>query len=169
MTPSKYVVTLQSSVSSHAMIHNTKYTHIQQSQEMLHQALQLYNPLIATKLTSKLNHWINTHQTMVKSSNLPNKWKITGLADLFLDYHTKTSIIPSINMFDGKNKEGGYAKNNSKRYSLRNKKQRVCCKMAGHSIGEQHMWQNTQRQIRKLTRLTREITTNRIVRSSSTE
>jgi hypothetical protein len=109
MTPSKYVVTLQSSVSSHAMIHNTKYTHIQQSQEMLHQALQSYNPSIATKLTGKLNHWINAHPTMVKSSNLPNKWKITGLADLFSDYHTKASITPSINMFDGKNKEGGYA------------------------------------------------------------
>jgi hypothetical protein len=137
MTPSKYVVTLQSSVSSHAMIHNTKYTHIQQSQEMLHQALQSYNPAIATKLTSELNHWINAHPTMVKSSNLPNKWKITGLADSFLDYHTKASITPSINMFDGKNKDGRYAKDSSKRYSLRNKKQCVCCKMEGHNIGEQ--------------------------------
>jgi hypothetical protein len=137
MTPSKYVVALQSSVSSHAMIHNTKYTHIQQSQEMLHQALQLYNPSIATKLTGELNQWINAHPTMAKSSNLPNKWKITGLADLFSDYHTKASITPSINMFDGKNKEGVYAKDNSKPYSLRNKKQCVCCKMAGHNIGEQ--------------------------------
>jgi hypothetical protein len=61
MTPSKYVVTLQSSVSSHAMIHNTKYTHIQKSQEMLHQALQSYNLSIATKLTSKLSITGSTH------------------------------------------------------------------------------------------------------------
>jgi hypothetical protein len=137
MTPSKYVVILQSDVSNHEMIHNTKYTHIQQSQEMLHQALQSYNPSIATKLTSEFNHWINAHPTMTKSSNLPNKWKITGLADLFSDYHTKASITLSINMFDGKNKDGGYTKDSNKRYSLRNKKQCVCCKMAGHNIGEQ--------------------------------
>jgi hypothetical protein len=74
---------------------------------MLHQALQSYNPSIATKLTNELNHWINAHPTMVKSSNLSNKWKTTGLADLFSDYHTKASITPSINMVDGKNKEDG--------------------------------------------------------------
>jgi hypothetical protein len=38
------------------MRHNITYTDIQQSQEMLHQALQSYNPYIATKLTGELNH-----------------------------------------------------------------------------------------------------------------
>jgi hypothetical protein len=55
MSPSKYVTTLQSAVTNHAMTHNTKYTNIQQSQEMLHQALQSYNTPISTKLTGELN------------------------------------------------------------------------------------------------------------------
>jgi hypothetical protein len=61
MSPSKYATTLQSSVSDHEMRHNRTYTDIQQSQEMLHQALQSYNPSIVTKLTGELNHWINAN------------------------------------------------------------------------------------------------------------
>lgn len=139
MSPSKYVTTLQSAVTNHAMTHNTRYNNIQQSQEMLHQALQSYNTPISTKLTGELNHWINANPTRVETGDLPNNWKITGLADQFADYHTTTSTpTPSINIFDGKKQEGGgYTKDNSKRFSLRNKKQCACCKMAGHSIGEQ--------------------------------
>jgi hypothetical protein len=55
MSPSKYATTLQSSVSDHEMRHNITYMDIQQPQEMLHQALQSYNPSIATKL--KLSDW----------------------------------------------------------------------------------------------------------------
>jgi hypothetical protein len=143
MSPSKYVTTLQSAVTNHAMTHNTKYNNIQQSQEMLHQALQSYNTPISTKLTGELNHWINANPTRVKTGDLPNNWKITGLADQFADYHTTTSTPNrSINIFDGKKQEGGkhqegggYAK--EKRFSLRNKKQCGCCKMAGHNIGDQ--------------------------------
>jgi hypothetical protein len=134
MTPSTYVVALQSSVTDHAMRHNTTYTHTQQAQEMLHQALQSYNPSIATKLTGELNQWITANP---QCKDLPSKWKIAGLADHFSDYHISTSISPSIKTFDGKNKDGGYAKDSGKRYPLRNKKQCVCCKMAGHSIGDQ--------------------------------
>jgi hypothetical protein len=138
MSPSKYATTLQSSVSDHEMRHNGTYTDIQQSQEMLHQALQSYNSSIATKLTGELNHWINTNQTLVKKGKIPTKWKITGLADLFSDYHTD-KVLPTllINQFDGKKKDGGYTGNNNKRFELRHKKQCVCCKMAGHSIGDQ--------------------------------
>jgi hypothetical protein len=135
MTPSAYVVKLQASVTDHAMIHNTNYTSIQQSQEMLHQALNSYNPSIATKLTGELNIWTNANPT---TKDLPNKWKITGLANQFSDYHTNiVTLTPSINAFDGKKKEGGYNGDNNKRFSLRNKKQCACCKMAGHSIGDQ--------------------------------
>ena len=138
MTPSKYVTTLQSSVSDHEMRHKTKYTELQQSQEMLYQALQSYNPSIATKLTGELNHWINANPTMVGKKNIPSKWKITGLADQFSDYHQDNGIQSlSIKQFDGKKNEGGYAGGNNKRFELRNKKQCACCKMAGHNIGDQ--------------------------------
>jgi hypothetical protein len=138
MSPSKYATTLQSSVSDHEMRHNRTYTDIQQSQEMLHQALQSYNPSIATKLTGELNHWINANQTLVKTGDIPSKWKITGLADQFSDYHTD-KVLPTllINQFDGKKKDGGYTGNNNKKFELRHKKQCACCKMAGHNIGDQ--------------------------------
>jgi hypothetical protein len=112
MSPSKYVTTLQSAVTNHTMTHNTKYTNIQQSQEMLHQALQSYNTSIATKLTGELNHWINANPTNTITENLPNKWRITGLADHFADYHNSTGTATlSISIFDGKKKEGGYKNN----------------------------------------------------------
>jgi hypothetical protein len=82
-----------------------------------------------------LNSWTNANPT---TKDLPHKWKITGLADQFSDYHTNiVTVTPSINAFDGKKKEGGYNGDNNKRFSLRNKKQCACCKMAGHSIGDQ--------------------------------
>jgi hypothetical protein len=75
---------------------------------------------------------------MVSKNNIPNKWKITGLADQFSDYHKDNGIQSlSIKQFHGTKKEGGYAGNNNKRYELRNKKQCACCKMAGHNIGDQ--------------------------------
>ena len=136
MTPSAYVVELQTSVATHEMRHNTIYSDVQQSQEMLHQALQSYNTSIATKLSGDFNQWILAHP----KKPLPNTWKTTGLADLFADYpNTSNNKINtlSINAFDGKPKENGYSKEGSQRYSLRNKKQCACCKMAGHSIGDQ--------------------------------
>jgi hypothetical protein len=83
------------------MRHKLTYTDLQQSQEMLHQALQSYNTSIATKLTGELNHWINANPIIVKTDKLPNKWKITGIADKFSDYHTTTPSL-SINAFDAK-------------------------------------------------------------------
>ena len=136
MTPSAYVVELQASVAEHEMRHNTTYSEVQQSQEMLHQALQSYNTSIATKLSGDFNQWVLAHP----KKPLPNTWKTTGLADLFADYpNTSNNKINtlSINAFDGKSKENGYSKEGSQRYSLRNKKQCACCKMAGHSIGDQ--------------------------------
>ena len=136
MTPSAYVVELQASVATHEMRHNTTYSDVQQSQEMLHQALQSYNTSIATKLSGDFNQWILAHP----KKPLPNTWKTTGLADLFADYpNTSNNKINtlSINAFDGKPKENGYSREGSQRYSLRNKKQCACCKMAGHSIGDQ--------------------------------
>jgi hypothetical protein len=138
MSPRKYATTLQYSVSDHEMRHNRTYTDIEQSQEMLHQALQSYNRSIATKLTGELNHWINANQILVKNGIISSKWKITGLADQFSDYHTD-KVVPTllINQFDEKKKEGGYTGNNNKRFELRHKKQCACCKMAGHNIGDQ--------------------------------
>jgi hypothetical protein len=106
MRPSKYATTLQSSVSDHEMRHNRTYTDIQQSEEVLHQVLQSYNQSIVTKLTGDLNHWINANQTQVKKGSIPSKWKIIGLADQFLDYHTD-KVLPTllINQFEEK-KEG---------------------------------------------------------------
>jgi hypothetical protein len=93
-----------------------------------------------TKLTGELNHWINTNPIVEKTDRLPNKWKITVIADKFSDYH-KDAMTPSlsINAFDGnaKKTEGGYANKGNKWYELRNKKQCACCKMAGHNIGDQ--------------------------------
>jgi hypothetical protein len=70
---------------------------------MLYQALQSYNTPIATKLTGELNHWMNANPTIVKNTN---KWKITGLANEFVDYHTDTKTL-SIKAFGGKKLEGG--------------------------------------------------------------
>jgi hypothetical protein len=64
--------------------------------------------------------------------------EITGLADQFSDYQKDNGIQSLlIKQFNGKKNEGGYAGGNSKRFDLRNKKQCVCCKMAGHNIGDQ--------------------------------
>ena len=150
-SPSKYATMLQTWVTEHEMRHGTKYTALQQSQEMLHQALQSYNTSIATKLTGELTLWINANKAKATMDDIPNKWKITGLADQFSDYH-KDTTSPSlaINTFDGKKREGGYAGNGNKRYELRNKKQCACCKMAGHNIGDQvcrvgaQMWHATK-------------------------
>jgi hypothetical protein len=145
-SPSKYVVELQSWISLHEMRHKIKYTELQQSQEMLYHALQSYNIPIATKLTGELNHCINANPTIVK---IPNKWKITGLADDFADYHMDTKSL-STKAFEGKKLDSGYKNDNNKRYSLRNKKQCACCKMVGHNIGDQvcrigaQMWHSTK-------------------------
>ena len=116
---------------------------------MLHQALQSYNPPIATKLMSELNHWINANQSLATGDAIPSQWRITGLADQFSDYHIiATTPSLNINKFNGKKNDGGYADGN-KRFELRNKKQCVCCKMAGHNIGDQicrtgaQMWHTT--------------------------
>ena len=150
-SPSKYATELQTWVSNYEMRHKLTYTDLQQSQEMLHQALQSYNTPIATKLTGELNHWINANPTIVKADKLPNKWKITGIADKFSDYHKDTTTPSlSINTFDAKKSEGGYAGKGNKRFELRNKKQCACCKMAGHNIGDQvcrigaQMWHATK-------------------------
>jgi hypothetical protein len=150
----------------------------------LYQALQTYNASIATKLTGELNHWINANPIIEKTDKLPNKWKITGIADKFLDYHTDiTTPSLSINVFDGNAKklEGGYANKGNKRYELRNKKQCACCKTAGHSIGDQvcrigaHMWHATkyesanketyQENAEKYLKMNRPVHINRVMRA----
>jgi hypothetical protein len=84
-SPRKYATELQTWVLEYEMRHKLTYTELQQSQEMLYQALQSYNTSIATKLTGELNHWINANPIIVKTDKLPNKWKITGSADRFSD------------------------------------------------------------------------------------
>jgi hypothetical protein len=126
-SPSKYATDLQTWVSDYEMRHKLTYTELQQSQEMLYQALQSYNTSIATKLTGELNHWINANPITVKTDKLPNKWKITGISGKFSDYHTTTPSL-SINAFEAKAKklEGGYKGNRNKRFELRSNKQCAC-------------------------------------------
>jgi hypothetical protein len=65
---------------------------------MLYQALQsYYNTSIATKLTGELNHCINANPIVEKTDKLPNKWKITGIAGKFSDYHTDITT-PSLSI-----------------------------------------------------------------------
>jgi hypothetical protein len=69
-SPSKYATELQTWVSEYEVRHKLTYTDLQQSQEMLYQALQTYNTSIATKLTGELNHWINANPTVEKNRQL---------------------------------------------------------------------------------------------------
>jgi hypothetical protein len=68
MSPSKYAMELQTWVSNHEMHHKLKYTELQQSQEVLYQALQSYNtPPFAIRITSGLNHWIHVNPIIINS------------------------------------------------------------------------------------------------------
>ena len=77
---------LQSLVADHEMKHNRTYTDIQQSQEMLHQALQSYNPSIAIKLTGELNHWI-IGSMQIRKQSIKEKSK---------DYRTTNSLTTTL-------------------------------------------------------------------------
>ena len=134
-TPEKYVIALQSWCSTTNIRNNKKYTHFQQSKEMLYQAALTYKPAIATKLDTELSLWYSTNANVT----LPEAWRIEGIIDKFADYKhiTVSSSItpgtPSINAF----KDNRNAYNPGKKKFELKPIQCPCCKCAGHQIGDQ--------------------------------
>ena len=133
-TPEKYVISLQSWCSTTNIRNNKKYSHYQQSKEMLYQAALAYKPAIATKLDTELTLWYSNNDP---NATLPEAWRITGIIDKFSDYeNVALPIIPGTPSINRLNDNRNAYNPGKKKFELK-PIQCPCCKCAGHQIGEQ--------------------------------
>ena len=135
-TPEKYVVALQAHCSDTNMKCKKGYNSIQQSKEMLHQAVLSYNQEITTRLNNDLSVLKSTHM----NEELSEEWHMEGLVDKIADYkHIVVSAgpvgtTPLINQLNNK-RDSPYNKGRKKFEMLLI--QCSCCKCGGHQIRKQ--------------------------------
>ena len=130
--PSTYVGRLQEFVRTSKLSRQHQYSDLDQSYEMIHQAMQNHNFAAGLCLMTQLDQ----HQRECTARNtdahpLPPNLMLTSMINFFIDYPITqpptTAIQPSINKFEGK----------KKKFEYRNKIQCTCCQLYGHNIGDQ--------------------------------
>ena len=129
--PSTYVGKLQEFVRNSELSRQHMYSDIDQSYEMIHQAMQNHNFPAGCSMMAQLDHHQRDCTTNHRSVNpLPAQLQLTSMINFFLDYpisQQPTQIQPTIHKFDNK----------TRKFEYRNKIQCRCCHLYGHNIGDQ--------------------------------